>query len=92
MASWIEPRIDTPVTYVDRRAGTMTGGLRVRPVQARREVSMHHRIAALVVLVLFLAIGGPALAPAAVAPFDAKAFAEAQEAGRSIVVAVHAPW
>jgi len=53
---------------------------------------MRHRIAALVVLVLVLAIGGPALAPAAVVPFDAKAFAEAQEAGRSIVVAVHAPW
>jgi hypothetical protein len=53
---------------------------------------MRHRIAAFVALVLVLAIGGPALAPAAVAPFAAKAFAEAQEAGRSIVVAVHAPW
>jgi len=53
---------------------------------------MRHPIAALVALVLFLAIGGPSLAPAAVASFDAKAFAEAQEAGRSIVVAVNAPW
>jgi hypothetical protein len=70
----------------------MTGGLRLSPVDARREIPMRHRIAALVALVLFLAIGGPALAPAAVVPFDAKAFAEAQEGGRSIVVAVNAPW
>lgn len=70
----------------------MAGGLRLRRVEARRTVPMRHRIAAFVSLVLVLAIGGPALAPAAVAPFDAKAFAEAQEAGRSIVVAVNAPW
>lgn len=29
---------------------------------------------------------------AEVKPFDAKAFAAAQEAGQSIVVEVHAPW
>jgi hypothetical protein len=52
---------------------------------------MRRRIAVLVVLVLVAAVG-PVPAPAAVAPFDAKAFAEAQEGGRSIVIAVHAPW
>ncbi len=51
---------------------------------------MRHRIAALVALALIVAVGGPALAPAVVVPFDAKAFAEAQEAGRSIVVTVYA--
>jgi hypothetical protein len=29
---------------------------------------------------------------AEVKPFDAKAFAAAQEAGQSIVVEIHAPW
>jgi hypothetical protein len=53
---------------------------------------MRHRIAAVAAVALILAVGGPALAPAAVAPFDAKAFAEAQEAGRGIVVFVHATW
>lgn len=52
---------------------------------------MRHRIA-IAVLVLVVAISHPMLAPAAVVPFDAKAFAEAQEAGRGVVVFVHAPW
>ena len=34
----------------------------------------------------------PRLASAAVQPFDAKAFAAAQDAGAGIVVHVHAPW
>jgi hypothetical protein len=49
-------------------------------------------LAALVALVLVLGAGGPALAPAAVVSFDAKAFTEAQDGGRSIVIAVNAPW
>ena len=53
---------------------------------------MRPRFAALVALVLVLGLGGLALAPADVVLFDAKAFTEAQDSGRSIVVAVHAPW
>jgi hypothetical protein len=34
----------------------------------------------------------PLAAVAEVKPFDAKAFAAAQEAGQSIVVEIHAPW
>jgi thioredoxin 1 len=51
---------------------------------------MRAGLAVLVALVLALSAGSPA--PADVVAFDAKAFAEAQEAGRSIVIAVHAPW
>jgi hypothetical protein len=50
---------------------------------------MRRRLAALVVLLL-IAAGRPA--PAAVLPFEAKAFADAQAAGRGIAVFVHAPW
>jgi hypothetical protein len=53
---------------------------------------MRPRLATLVVVLLLVLGGGPVLAPAAVVAFDAKAFTEAQETGRSIVVAVHAPW
>lgn len=53
---------------------------------------MPPRLAAILVLVFVLGLGGPGVAPAAVVSFDAKAFAEAQDAGRSIVVAVNAPW
>jgi hypothetical protein len=53
---------------------------------------MRHRILALVAVALVVGVVAPGLAPAAVAPFDAKAFAEAQDAGRGIVVFVHAPW
>jgi hypothetical protein len=41
---------------------------------------------------LALAVGVPGRAGAAVQPFDAKAFAAAQDAGHGIVVHVHAPW
>ena len=43
-------------------------------------------------VVLALGFGGPAPATAGVVPFDAKAFAQAQDAGRSVIVFVHAPW
>ncbi len=52
---------------------------------------MHRRIIALAVLAIVVT-AGPAIASADVVPFDAKAFAAAQEAGRSIVVAINAPW
>jgi hypothetical protein len=42
---------------------------------------------------LALVVAGPDVVCAAeVKPFDAKAFAAAQEAGQGIVVHVHAPW
>ena len=51
---------------------------------------MHRRRLIIGVFALTLV---PASARAAeVKPFDAKAFAAAQEAGQSIVVEVHAPW
>jgi hypothetical protein len=52
---------------------------------------MRASLAVLVALVLALGVGAPA-APADVVAFDAKAFTEAQETGRSIVIAVHTPW
>ena len=39
-----------------------------------------------------LALMPASTAMAEVKPYDAKAFAAAQEAGQSIVVEVHAPW
>jgi hypothetical protein len=53
---------------------------------------MHRRIAVLAVLALLLTLVLPGSVPAAAAPFSAKAFADAQNAGKSIVVFVHAPW
>ena len=53
---------------------------------------MRHRILALIAISLVVAVIAPGPSPAAVALFDAKAFAEAQDAGRGIVVFVHAPW
>jgi hypothetical protein len=53
---------------------------------------MPRSIVALTLLVLLFITGLPAWSSADVAPFDAKAFAEAQAAGRSIVVAVNADW
>lgn len=47
------------------------------------------------VLIAAAALGAGALAPAHAASqqaFDAKAFAEAQKAGKPILVAIHAPW
>ena len=41
---------------------------------------------------LALVAFAPLSASAAVQPFDAKAFAAAQDAGAGIVVHVHAPW
>jgi hypothetical protein len=57
---------------------------------AQTEDPMRAGLAVLVALVLSIGLGAPA--PAAVVAFDAKAFTEAQETGRSIVIAVHAPW
>jgi hypothetical protein len=54
------------------------------------EDPMRAGLTVLVALVLALGLGTPA--PADVVAFDAKAFTEAQETGRSIVIAVHAPW
>jgi hypothetical protein len=53
---------------------------------------MSRSIVALTLLALLLVAGLPGWSSADVAPFDAKAFAEAQAAGRSIVVAVNADW
>jgi hypothetical protein len=53
---------------------------------------MHRRLAVLVLLALMLGTMLPAPASAAAVPFSTKAFAEAQGAGKSIVVFVHAPW
>ena len=47
------------------------------------------------ILIAAAALGTTALAPAFAAsqqPFDAKAFADAQKAGKPILVAIHAPW
>ena len=47
------------------------------------------------ILIAAAALGSVALAPAFAASqqaFDAKAFAEAQKAGKPILVAIHAPW
>jgi hypothetical protein len=52
---------------------------------------MHRRVVLLAVVALVLATTVPAPA-APVTPYVAKAFAEAQNAGKSIVVFVHAPW
>jgi hypothetical protein len=51
---------------------------------------MHRRVVLLAVVAMVLATALPAAA--AVTPYDAKAFAAAQNAGKSIVVMVHAPW
>jgi hypothetical protein len=56
------------------------------------EEPMHRHLALLALLTLVLAIGLPAPAPGAMVPFDAKAFADAQSAGQSIVVAINATW
>ncbi len=53
---------------------------------------MYRPIAALSLLALLLIAALPGSTSADVAPFDAKAFADAQAAGRSIVVAVNANW
>jgi hypothetical protein len=53
---------------------------------------MHRHLALLALLTLVLAISLPAPAPGAMVPFDAKAFADAQSAGQSIVVAINATW
>lgn len=52
---------------------------------------MHRRHLMLGSLALFVAPAGP-VGAAEVKPFDANAFAAAQEAGQGIVVFVHAPW
>jgi thioredoxin 1 len=47
------------------------------------------------VLIVGAVLGAAVLTPAYAAtqrPFDAKAFADAQKAGKPIVVAIHAPW
>jgi hypothetical protein len=52
---------------------------------------MHRR--ELLIGSLALVLASSAVAGAAeVQPFDAKAFAAAQEAGQGVVVYVHAPW
>ena len=51
---------------------------------------MHRR--QLVIGSLLFALTRPGVGHAAVKPFDAKAFAAAQEAGQGVVVWVHAPW
>jgi hypothetical protein len=53
---------------------------------------MHRRVAVFALLATMIGTVLAAPAPAAVVPFDAKAFAHAQAAGNSIVVFVHAPW
>jgi hypothetical protein len=53
---------------------------------------MHRHLALFALLTLGLTIGLPATAPGAMVPFDAKAFADAQNAGQSIVVAINATW
>ena len=53
---------------------------------------MSQSIVALNVLALLFIAGLPGWSSADVAPFDAKAFADAQAAGRSVVVAVNANW
>ena len=58
---------------------------------SRRETTMHRRT--LVLGALALAITGPPEArAAAVVPFDRSAFVAAQDAGKPIVVFIHAPW
>ena len=52
---------------------------------------MHRRVVLLGMASLVFATTVPASA-APVASYDAKAFADAQNAGKSIVVMVHAPW
>jgi hypothetical protein len=46
----------------------------------------------LIIGALGVMLAAPRRARAAVQPYDAKAFAAAQEAGAGIVVHVHAPW
>ena len=53
---------------------------------------MRRQLVSLVVLGLLLAVSAPVVAHADAAPFDTKAFAAAQDAGKSIVVHVHATW
>ena len=54
---------------------------------------MHRRVVLLASVALVLVLAATVPAPAApVTPYDAKAFAEAQNAGKSIVIFVHAPW
>ena len=52
---------------------------------------MDRRVVLLAIVSLLLTTTVPAPA-APVAHYDAKAFTEAQNAGKSIVVMVHAPW
>ena len=51
---------------------------------------MLRHLSVLVVVIALLALGAPARAE--VAAFDAKAFEQAQDAGKGVVVHVHAPW
>ena len=53
---------------------------------------MSRRLSAFTILVLLLALAVAAPGRAAVRSYDAKAFAAAQTAGKSIVVHVHATW
>jgi hypothetical protein len=58
---------------------------------ARKEITMHRRT--LVFGALGLALGGSRRAWAAgIRPFDKNAFIAAQDAGKSIIVFIHAPW
>ena len=52
---------------------------------------MYRRLVVLMLVFMALA-AAPAPAAADVLPFDAKAFADAQAAGQSVVVEVHATW
>ena len=76
------PGVDSTVTPPD--------ALRERVMS--EEEPMHRHLALLALLTLVLAIGLPATAPGAMVPFDAKAFADAQSEGQSIVVAINATW
>jgi hypothetical protein len=53
---------------------------------------MKRPIIALSVLAVLLMAALPVSTSAAITPYDAKAFADAQAAGRSIVIAVNADW
>jgi hypothetical protein len=53
---------------------------------------MTNPVAALSLFAVLLVALLPISTAADVAPFDAKAFADAQAAGRSIVVAINADW
>jgi len=58
--------------------------------QAAREDAMSRRLFLLLAVPILVAFGASARAD--VAPFDAKAFADAQRAGKGVIIHVHAPW